>query len=293
MRAGMFQLENETLRVVIDAKGAELKSIFHKEFALEYMWNADPKYWAKSSPVLFPIVGALKTNTYFYNGKSYTLPRHGFARDKTFEVTAQQADAITFSIKSDAETLPVYPFPFALSIHYKLANDSLTVTYEVMNTGKGDMFFSIGAHPAFKVPLVQGTAYDDYKLIFEKAETAPRWPISKEGLIEREPEPLLDNTNELPLTKDLFGKDALVFKHLQSQAVRLQSDKTTHGLQFSFPNFPYLGLWAAPGADFVCIEPWCGIADSVDTDQQLEHKEGMIHLEPATAFSVQWHAQFY
>lgn len=289
----MYQLENDHLRIAIDARGAELKSVYSKPLDLEYMWGADPAYWAKTSPVLFPIVGALKENTYQYEGQGYHLSRHGFAREQVFNLVAQSADSLTFSIESDADTLKVYPFPFSFSIIYTLTAGELAVGYRVQNNGTGTMFFSVGGHPAFKVPLVEGTRYEDYQLIFETEETTGRWPISKEGLIEKPPQALLHQTRVLPLTKELFSKDAVVLKHLQSQWVQLASDKTTHGWRFFFPLFPYLGLWAAPGADFVCIEPWCGIADSVDADGQLPNKEGIISLAPQQDFNVQWSVQFY
>jgi galactose mutarotase-like enzyme len=289
----MLVIENEKLKISIHEKGAELKSVLHKKYELEYMWGADPAYWAKTSPVLFPIVGALKDNRYLYEQKSYSLPRHGFARDKMFEVTNQQDHSITFSIESDEETLKVYPFAFTFSITYTLQNDELSVTYRVQNKGKDALYFSVGGHPAFKVPLIDGTSYDDYYLKFEKEETTGRWPISANGLIEKTPEPLLNQTFILPLTKEFFSKDAVVFKHLKSNWIQLTSDKTQHGLRFTFSGFPYLGLWAAPGADFLCIEPWCGIADSVDSDQQLIHKEGVIQLPGLTPCEVQWKVLFY
>jgi galactose mutarotase-like enzyme len=289
----MFQIENDRLRVVIDAKGAELKSVYSKTFGIEYMWSADPAYWSKTSPVLFPIVGTLKENTYQYKGQTYHLSRHGFARDKVFQVKEQCNDSITFSLESDQDTLAVYPFQFTFSIIYTLAGDELSVEYHAQNEGKETMFFSVGGHPAFRVPLVEGTLYEDYRLVFEREEKAGRWPISKEGLIEKVPQPLLQQTKVLPLTKELFSKDALVLKHLQSQWVQLASDKTPHGLRFSFPDFPYLGLWAVAGADFICIEPWCGIADSVDSDQQLSNKEGILKLLPEEAFRRQWAVHFY
>ena len=289
----MYQLENDQLRISIDAKGAELKSVYSKTANLEYMWDADPAYWAKTSPVLFPIVGALKDNIYNFQAQSYQLPRHGFARDKVFNLVEQKPDTLTFSLESDPDTLKVYPFPFTFSIIYTLAGDQLSVGYRVQNKGTGTMLFSVGGHPAFKLPLAGGTHYEDYQLLFEKEETAGRWPISKDGLIEKEPQPFLQQSKVLPLTKELFGKDAVVLKHLQSQWVQLASDKTQHGWRFSFPGFSYLGLWAAPGADFVCIEPWCGIADSVDSDGQLPNKEGILQLGPKENFIVQWAVQFY
>ena len=289
----MFSIENDQLKIQIAAKGAELKSIVHKQHGLEYLWQGDPAFWAKSSPVLFPIVGQLKHNSYRHNGNTYHLPRHGFAREKNFSIADQREDAITFQLQSDEETMAVYPFPFLFSIVYTLEREELTVTYHVQNTGKEDLLFSVGGHPAFRVPLAEGTTYNDYQLLFDQQEQSGRWPISPDGLIENSPQPFLQQTRHLPLTKDLFAKDAVVMKYLRSEAVRLTSDKTPHGLSFSFEGFPFLGIWAAPGADFVCIEPWCGIADSVDADGELETKEGINRMEPGETFSVSWRVEFF
>lgn len=289
----MFSIENDQLQIRIAAQGAELKSVCHKQHRLEYMWEGDPAYWAKTSPVLFPIVGQLKKDTYQYQGKSYHLPRHGFAREKEFSVTEQKDESITFMLQSNEDTLDDYPFQFLFSITYTLDRDGLTVAYNVQNKGEEDMLFSVGGHPAFKVPLVKGTAYSDYKLVFDQEEQAGRWPISQEGLILNTPQPLLQQTRELPLTKELFSKDAVVFKYLRSDAVQLASDKTPHGLEFRFEGFPFLGIWAAPGADFVCIEPWCGIADSVDASGELETKEGINRIITNETFTRSWKVRFY
>ena len=284
----MFTIENQQIKAVINAKGAELTQLFHKEFNLDYIWNGDAAFWAKHSPVLFPIVGTLKANTYFYNGRSYQLPRHGFARDKQFAVEEQTADTITFLLCDDAETQQVYPFTFEFRIRYTLYENSLAVTYKVTNNGKDNMFFSVGAHPAFAIPLVKDTTYTDYYLQFDQQETASRWPISKDGLIETTPIPLLQQSNKLALTKELFQKDALVMKGLSSSIITLRCDKTEHGFRFDFPGFPFLGIWAAKNADFVCIEPWCGIADGVGASQQLEDKEGINKLASCEAFTRTW-----
>lgn len=289
----MFHLENDKLKITIAAKGAELKAVFHKQNGLEYMWSGNPAYWAKTSPVLFPIVGQLKENSYRYKNKSYELSRHGFARDKEFTVVKQDAQSIILSLQSTEETKSVYPFDFTFAIVYTLQEDVLSVTYRVENKSNGEMLFSVGGHPAFAVPLVKGTSYEDYSLRFNREETTGRWPIQQDGRIGKTPEPLLQHTKELPLTKALFEKDAIVLKHLASDSVELSSDKTPHGLRFSFAGFPYLGIWAAPGADFVCIEPWCGIADSVENDGDFEHKEGINALLPAETFSATWKVKFY
>jgi len=284
----MFTIEDPQLRISIHPKGAELQSIFHKGHNTEYMWNGDPAFWAKHSPLLFPIVGTLKDNTYFYNGKAYRLSRHGFARDREFAVETQSADAITFVLHSDEATLKVFPFAFELRVSYRIRGGTLTTTYAVTNPDSGPLYFSVGGHPAFRVPLTPGTAYTDYYLEFGQTEQAPRWPISKDGLIELEPIPLLNGARKLPLTKELFAKDALVFKELHSSSVTLRSERTERGLTMQFPGFPFLGIWAAPGADFVCIEPWCGIADPVDSNQQWTEKEGINRLDGGENFERSW-----
>lgn len=284
----MFTIESALVKATIDPKGAELTSLVHKEYALDYMWSGDPAFWGKHSPVLFPIVGTLKSNSFIYKDQSYTLPRHGFARDHQFAVESQSTDTITFLIKNNEASLKVFPFAFEFRIRYTVLDNSLAVTYEVTNTSKDDLFFSVGGHPAFKVPLEAGTGYEDYYLQFDKVEDAPRWMISPDGLIETTSQPLLQHTDRLPLTKTLFQKDALVFKSLKSSRISIKSDKTERGLTMDFPGFPFFGIWAAKNADFVCLEPWCGIADGVGTNQQLTGKEGVNKLVAKEIFTRTW-----
>lgn len=284
----MYTISNNQLQVAVHSKGAELQNIYCKTTGIEYLWNGNAEFWGKKSPVLFPIVGGLKNNEYLYEGCIYQLSRHGFARDYSFEVIHQADDAITFSLKSTPETLSAYPFPFVFNIEYQLQENTLVVTYKVHNIGRDAMPFSVGAHPAFNVPLVAGTVFSDYYLQFSEAETAPLWPLTPDGLIAKEPQPYLNNTVELPLTEALFYKDALVFKQLKSQQISIKSHKTSHGLDLAYHNFPYMGIWSAKNAPFVCIEPWCGIADNEDTSGQLLEKEGIHLLAPSESFLRGW-----
>jgi galactose mutarotase-like enzyme len=280
-------IKNELLSARINEKGAELESLFSDETGLEYMWNADPVFWAKSSPVLFPIVGQLKSNTYIFEDKPYSLSRHGFARDMEFEVEETGADHVTFLLRSNEATRLRYPFDFDLRIRYSLERNCLTVSYSVRNITAGAMYFSLGAHPAFAVPLVPGTKYEDYFLAFSNEETILRWKITSDGQIS-DPESFLQASKVLPLKKELFASDALVFKGLQSETISIKSSLHNHGLDFSFEGWPYFGIWAAPGADFVCLEPWCGIADSVDHNQSLTEKEGIQTLLPGSTWTREW-----
>jgi galactose mutarotase-like enzyme len=286
-------IENDFLIVKVKPKGAELNSLFNKQTQLEYMWSGDPAVWGKTSPILFPIVGTLKEDAYHFKNKMYTLSRHGFARDMVFEIEKQEKNAVTFLLKSSDISLEKYPFNFLLRVKYELDGNSLSVNYFVENTGDTDMYFSLGAHPAFKVPLVENSKYEDHYLTFNSEEDLNRWPISKDGLIEAKPVLLKSNAARLDLTKDLFKQDALVFKHLHSDVIALKSIKDEHGLDFMFNGFPFMGIWAAPNANFVCIEPWCGIADSVNHDQQLETKEGINVLSPASSWKRMWKVKLY
>jgi galactose mutarotase-like enzyme len=289
----MFTLENEVLKVEVASKGAELQSIFNKVLNIEYLWNADPAFWAKHSPVLFPIIGNLKNNTYFYQGKSYQLPRHGFARDMEFEVEKQNAKEILLLLRNNAETKRNYPFDFEFRIRYQVSGDELSTEYLVTNTGKDMLLFSVGGHPAFRLPLTNNTQFSDYYLRFEEQENLDRWPISKDGLILPQPIPVLKDSNRLNLNKSLFYQDALVFKYPASSAISLVSSKTTHGIQFEMGEFPFLGIWSAKDADFICIEPWCGIADAVSSNQQLEQKEGIEKSAPGKVFGRQWRIKVF
>lgn len=284
----MYQLSNDLLTVGISPKGAELQSIVHSTTGLEYMWSADPAFWGKKSPVLFPIVGGLKNGSYTYDGNTYAMGRHGFARERVFEVTEQTISSITFSLPSDEESIQVYPFHFRFSIKYSLQENSVHVLYRIENTDQKSMYFSVGAHPAFSVPLIEGDAFEDYYLEFNQAETTGIWPLSPEGLIKETSTPFFSNNNKIPLSKSLFYGDALVFKGLKSDSISIRSDKHPHGLCLSYTDFPFMGIWSARDANFVCIEPWCGIADSVLATGILEEKEGIHLLNEQEIFERSW-----
>lgn len=287
------QISNGLLTARINHKGAELYSLYNHALQLEYMWEADPNYWAKTSPVLFPVVGALKDGKFIYEGREYTLPRHGFARDMTFEEEAREASKVTFLLRQNEETLKVFPFAFELRLTYELSAFGLLVSYAVSNPSSQRLYFSIGGHPAFRVPLVDGTTYEDYFLKFSERETCSRWPISTEGLLKSNAEPFLAGEDKLVLRRDLFYADAIVLKDLKSTTISIRSAKHAHGLDFSFAGFPFFGIWAFRDADFVCLEPWCGVADSVDHNQHLHEKEGVVSLDGKSSWSRSWSVKCY
>jgi galactose mutarotase-like enzyme len=288
----MITLENDYIKVSLAAKGAELQGLFSKETRLEYLWNANPKYWAKHSPVLFPIVGSLKNNSFNYQGKSYELPRHGFARDHVFNFEQISGTEAVFTLAQNEDTLKVYPFYFELKLWYRLIDRKLNLTYEVINTGTEELLFSIGAHPAFAVPNTPNTVYEDYYLAFNTDERLTFWKLD-DGLVADETEAIELGSHKLNLKHDLFYNDALVFKTLQSNCISLLNSKNDYGLHFHFEDFPFFGIWAATDAPFVCLEPWCGVADGVHHDQELIHKEGIIKLDVAESWSRFWEVECF
>ena len=155
------------------------------------------------------------------------------------------------------------------------------------------LYFSVGAHPAFKVPLEEAYQFNDYYLEFNQSESAGKWPITAEGLIDENPIPFFHSNNRINLSKELFYGDALVFKHLESSSIRLSNDQSKHGFLFSWSEFPFMGIWSAKDAPFVCIEPWCGIADSVNATGELRDKEGMILLTPGQNTNRTWSVELY
>ena len=289
----MIYLENTELKIAISEKGAELQNIYNKETQLEYLWDGDPAFWGKKSPVLFPIVGTLKNNQFAHNGENFQLSRHGFARDKQFKLTESSSTRVSLTLDADAETLAQYPFLFRFTIVYEIHKNKLSCTYQIVNIDVKPLYFSVGAHPAFKVPLEVEFDFSQYYLEFSQPETAGKWPITAEGLIDENPVPFFHSNNRINLSKELFYGDALVFKQLESSSIRLCNNQSKHGFTFSWTEFPFMGIWSAKDAPFVCLEPWCGIADSVNATGELREKEGMILLTPGQSTDRTWTIELY
>lgn len=286
----MINISNDKLSVKIAEKGAELQSLQYD--GIEYIWQAAPEYWGKHSPVLFPIVGELKKGRYLFEDREYTLPRHGFARDRVFEGRRISADVAEFTLKSDEKSLVLYPFSFIFRLVYRLQETRLSCTYSVENTGTRSMYFSVGGHPAFNVPLQPSLNYTDYSLRFNNDPVLKKHLLHN-GLTGDDTEDIMLVNNELPMQSSLFYEDAIVLKHIVSSQVELVTPKDTHGLKFMFENFPYFGIWAAKDAPFVCLEPWCGIADSIHHDHELVHKEGINQVGPRQSWQRTWSVEVY
>ena len=285
----IHRLENKFLSVGVKSIGAELCSIENKLSHSEYIWQGDPAFWTSHAPNLFPIIGALKNDTYFFEGKEYHLPKHGFFRNNPEVILKKKAeDQLTFSLKSSEKTLKSYPFLFELEITFTLKEKALTVRHEVFNLDTKEIYFSIGGHPAFNAPLFPGESYEDYYLEFDQKLNLNTHVLTDNGLISNVSEPILENESLINLRKDLFDNDALIFQDIASKNVSLNSRHTGKILTMAYQDFENLGIWAKPNAPYVCIEPWLGIADLEDTDQDLKTKKGINKLMPTKSFSASY-----
>jgi galactose mutarotase-like enzyme len=272
-------IENGILSVESKTAGAELTSIRLKADGTEYLWQADPRFWARQSPLLFPIIGAVADGKYTVAGRQYPMKNHGFARESEFEITHESAEAVAYTLVSNADTLAVYPFRFRLTAGYALDGNTLAVSWQVENNGDGPMGFSIGAHPAFNCPIAAGGSFTDYYLEFSEPETIDRQFVNAANLrIAGKREPFLRNEKIKPLTEGMFSEGAYLFDDFKSTSVALKGRKTGKSVTVSFPGFHELGIWAPPGAPFVCIEPWHGIAEATDFTGDLTQKAGVISL---------------
>ncbi|MBF4491397.1 aldose 1-epimerase family protein [Flavobacterium sp. MR2016-29] len=270
-------ISNSKLKASIKHSGAELFSLKNNQDK-EFIWEGNPDFWGKHSPVLFPIVGTLKNNTYTINEKEYQLSRHGFARDMEFELIAKTDNSASFSLKSNEETLKKYPFNFELQLIYTLEETSLEIAYKVINKGETQIPFSIGAHPAIALP----ENFENYAFEFEKEEIL-RYNLLENDLISNKTEILAAKENLVPLNYKLFENDALVFKNLQSNSLTILENSKPY-VKVEFEDFPSLGIWTKDQAPFVCIEPWFGYSDTADNSGDLFKKEGIIILDVHQTF---------
>lgn len=284
----MIRLVHGPLEALVNPQGAELASL--RLQGNEYLWSGDARFWGKQSPVLFPIVGALQDGRYRFQGACYCLPRHGFARDRTFAVKVLSDQEVICSLEDDEASRLVYPFRFHLRIRYFLHAEVLHVEYTVANPSDVPLFFSIGGHPAFALPLEPGLAYDDYQIEFSHPETVGRWKL-RDGLLLQESPGFLQGATKLPLHHELFVDDAIVLQGLRSSYLTLRSSRGSRGLRFGIKDWPHLGLWAPAQAPFVCIEPWQGHADPYGYDGELANKPGIVTLAQGDCWERSWTVQ--
>ena len=280
-------IKNERLSVTIAAHGAELSSIYDKANDRELVWQADPAFWNRHAPVLFPNVGKYYGGHFTYNGTDYPMGQHGFARDTEFEQAASGENFVTYRLCADEESKKVYPFDFVLEITHRLNGNRLTVEWNVKNTDNKEMYFTIGGHPAFNVNVLPDTDFEDYSFVFKEGTEKLSYVL----LDAESGTAIGDKVYELELTdskyalkKDMFDKDALVFDggQIEWAALALPDGKPYIALESKgFPNF---GIWSKPGAPYVCLEPWCGRCDNKGFEGEISEKPGIIALKAGETF---------
>ena len=274
-----YTIENDFLTAQINDAGAELHSLVRKSDGFEYIWQGDPAVWYGQAPVLFPIIGRLLDDKYRYNGTEYAMQKHGFARKRTFEVVSCARNEAVFLLQSDDATRACYPFEFELYVKFELLGKTLRATHTVVNRTDGEMYFSVGGHPAFNCAIGD-------TLSFDKPETLSTQTIDEDSIRLAETTPVLENECDIVITKDLFLLDALILSGIRSSAVTLRHADNAHAVRFTFGDVPYLGIWAKPGAPYVCIEPWCGVNDDRRVRADLSEKDAIQRLPQGGIFDL-------
>lgn len=272
-------LKNEYLTVEISNVGAELKSILDSD-NVERLWQGDPTWWEDQAPLLFPVCGCMTENRYLYNGKSYTMPPHGFAKDSVFLLESVDTKKAVYLLKSNEETLKVYPFEFELRVIYELNANKISVTYIVTNNSQWEMYFSIGSHEGYSSP----GKTTDYRMLFENDESLTNYLL--EGpLLNGETQLIKLKNGALTFTDEEFkALDTLIFLNTNSKRVTLKKDNSDKSISVEFPETDNLLIWKEPGSEFFCIEPWCGLPDYVGEVREISEKPAINKLEKSGVF---------
>lgn len=290
-----LEISNGVIEIEVDSYGAELKSLRRLTDGREYMWNADPAYWKRTSPVLFPLVGSLQGQQYTYKGKTYAMSQHGFARDMEFTPVEKegglekgsQGQALWFELRESRESMERYPFPFVLRIGYVLEGAGVQVHWQVENTGNEVMYFSIGGHPAFLCPIEKNTKQSDYLIGLDTKKPLDSTVIGRDGLASERKKTYELTDGILPVDEHLFDEDALIIEHDQAHRVSLMTKEKKPYLTVSF-DAPLFGIWSPPhkNAPFICIEPWYGRCDAENFHGTLEEREWGNQLMPGKRFEA-------
>jgi galactose mutarotase-like enzyme len=284
MSKSAYTIQNDILKITVKSKGAELCGLVDKRDQTEHIWQAEPEVWGKHAPILFPVIGKVNNDSILIDGLTYPHPKHGFFRPSSPEMISHKENEICFELTDSEETRGMYPFSFRFRTGYSLEGNALHHHFEVMNTGNKTMPFCLGGHPAFRIPFFKNESITDYRLSFEEKETVSRLLLNEEGFFNGETEPVLEDESAISITENLFDDDALVFEDLKSRRVSIESKNHAKKLTVAFGDFPMLGIWAQPGAKFVCIEPWIGRADDAGDQIAFDEKPGIMNLPSGEVF---------
>lgn len=286
-----IKLSNQSLDVIINILGAEVRSVKNRVTGHEYMWNANPAIWAGVSPVLFPVVGKTSNGELKFAGKSYPQGNHGFARSSLFKVIEQSATKVILQIITAELGAEVYPFNLAFSVGYSLDGTKLITEYTVKNLDSQIAYFSVGAHPAFKCPFDDQHSIDDYVIEFSNPEANLKWhEITPQAFFTGKTEDL--SFQQLELNANTFANDALIYENYSSSHIALREKNSLRQIRVSLGGFPWLGLWSKVGADYVCIEPWCGHSDRLGFNGDINDKSAIESVEPDMEWSRRYSIEY-
>ncbi len=280
-------ISNNNLTVQIDTYGAELQSVKNSD-GEEYLWSGDKSIWGRKAPVLFPICGGLKGGKYTYNGKEYELIKHGFANISEFELVADEEARAEFLLKSNEQTKKSYPFDFELRVSYEISGNTLKSRFSVKNLSEADMYFSLGAHESYSCP--EGA--ENYAVIFDCDTSLERYDTDG-GLLVDEPEIMEIPDKTINLCDSMFENDALVFKNFKSRRIWLLNKATGKKARLDFNGFDYLLIWKKPVGNYICLEPWTGLPDSVSSSGKIEEKEGITRLAAGKTYTVDHEIEYW
>ncbi|MGA2082244.1 MAG: aldose 1-epimerase family protein [Holophaga sp.] len=281
-----YTIASDHLRAAVKVHGAELCRL-QTGAGVDLLWHGDPAVWGRQAPVLFPVVGALKDGRLRHRGRDYPMPKHGFARDRDFRMVRLAGHTCALRLQDDPDTRAQYPFPFQLDLTFTILGPELRVRYDLHNPGDHDLPASFGAHPAFRWPLLPGLLRESHWLEFEKAEGDLLPAVDAQGLLGGPARPSPLRGRLLALEDGLFAEDALVFRPVQSRAVRYSAPGAPV-LQVAWDGFPHLGVWTKSGAEFLCIEPWRGHASPRDFDGEFADKPGVFKVRPGGTVTAQY-----
>lgn len=283
-------ISNDHLTVSIHPLGAQLWSIQDRE-GTEYLWQGNPAYWADRAINLFPYIARMTEKSYVLNGQTYHMDIHGFAKDTPFEIISRESDRITFKISDTPEFLKQYPYAFDFYITYVLQDNVLKIEFKVVNRSDKTMYFGVGGHPGFNVPLEEGLAFEDYYVEFSGENTSRRVIFSEDCFVmDGKFKPfMLDDDNRYWLHHEMFDQDAIILTDMPRQ-ITLASEKGKKKIQVSYPNMAYLGLWHMPHTDapYICIEPWSSLPSRKGVIEDLEKQENLIALDAGAVYTNCW-----
>lgn len=278
------KLQNEHISIEVNSLGAELWSLKKIDNDFEYLWQGDKKYWGNRSPVLFPTVGAVKNSKFIVNNIEYPLGNHGFALKSEFVLIEETKTKLVYSLKSNSEIIKMYPFQFELLLSYTLTESSVTIDYKVKNIDTSEIYFQLGTHPGFNIPLDKNLTLNDYYIDFNKLEDCKRLFFDEANLTITNKDGNGLKGQKLNLENEYFYEGAAIFRNIKSDELLLKSDKGERFVKFNFNKFPALGVWQKPDAPYICIEPWHGISDDDNYTGEFKDKEMIITLDKSEEY---------